>query len=190
VLGLIEVLIEKYCRCEEFIVTVDPDTYREALARFPAGVTIVTTRGRDGRPYGFTASSFCSVSMSPPMVLVCLARSANSYPVFASSERFAVNMLRTHHTDLAMRFAGKRRDKFADGSFARGWNGSIVLEEALATLECSVHSRHDAGDHMILVGEVEHVLLPGEAEAGGSPAVYVDRHFAGVCTGQGACLQR
>lgn len=155
---------------------LDREVFRDAMARFPAGVTIVTTHDEEGRPHGFTASSFCSVSLEPALVLVCLARTANCFPVFASNPRFAISILPESRVDLALRFAGKSDDKFADGGFTRTPSGSMVVEDALAVVECVVDSRHDAGDHVILLGEVERVSLAGN----GSPAVYVDRGFARV----------
>ncbi|MGH3932189.1 MAG: flavin reductase family protein [Pseudonocardiaceae bacterium] len=158
--------------------SVDSTAFRDAMARFPSGVTIVTTHDESGRPYGFTASSFCSVSAEPPLVLVCLAKSANSYPVFARNGRFAISILQADHVPLARRFASRNVDKFACGGFVRTPRGAIVLEEALAVVECSVHSRHEAGDHMIMVGEVEQVLLADRRP----PAVYFDRAFSTICS--------
>ncbi|NYF59549.1 flavin reductase family protein [Micromonospora purpureochromogenes] len=158
---------------------VDPAAYREAMARFPSGVAIVTTHDEDGTPYGFTASSFCSVSLDPPLVLVCLARSANSFPVFQRSRHFAVSFLRSHHVDLAKRFASKSPDKFGAGGFVRTDGGATVLREALAAVECVIDSRHVAGDHVILVGGVQRVVLPDD----GSPVVYFDRGFRALCGG-------
>ncbi|MFC4049890.1 flavin reductase family protein [Actinomadura syzygii] len=168
-------------------MAAEPDAFREAMARFPAGVTIVTTHDQDGTSYGFTASSVTSVSMSPPLILVCLARTANCFPMFARTEHFAVSILRPHHAELAMHFAGKHPDKFARGGFTRTGAGSTVVETALATIECSAYGRFDAGDHVVLVGQVEHLHVPdGPTE----PAVYVGREFATLCTGRGACLNR
>ncbi|MGH3912824.1 MAG: flavin reductase family protein [Pseudonocardiaceae bacterium] len=157
---------------------MDSTEFRDAMARFPSGITIVTTCDESGRPHGFTASSFCSVSAEPPLVLVCLARSANSYPVFARNGRFAISILQADHVPLAQRFASKNADKFAGGGFVRTPRGAMVLDEALAVVECSVHSRHEAGDHMIMVGEVEQVLLADRRR----PAVYFDRTFGTICS--------
>lgn len=159
-------------------VPFEPAVYRQAMARFPTGVAIVTTDDEDGTPYGFTANSFCSVSLDPPLVLVCLARSANSFPVFARARHFAVSILRADHVELAKRFASKSPDKFAPGGFVRTAGGATVLGQALAALECGIDSRHLAGDHVILVGAVYRVLL---ADAG-RPAVYFDRDFRRLCT--------
>ena len=157
---------------------VDPSEFREAMARFPTGVAIVTTHDEDGTPYGFTASSFCSVSLDPPLVLVCLARSARSCPVFARNRNFAISILQSTHVEFARRFASKIPDRFAAGGFIHTPRGSIVLEEALAVVECSVDSLHEAGDHVIMVGEVDQVSLAEQ----GKPAVYFDRGFRTLCS--------
>ena len=159
--------------------SVDPSAFRDAMARFPSGVAIVTTHDEDGTPYGFTASSFCSVSLDPPLVLVCLARSSRSYPVFARNQRFAISILRSSHVDIAQRFASKViSDRFGPGGFVRTYRGSIVLEEALAIVECSVDSRYLAGDHAIMVGAVDQVFLAEQ----GRPVVYFDRRFRALCS--------
>lgn len=95
--------------------------------------------------------------MEPPLALVCLARTANSFPVFDSCGEFAVSVLREDHTDLAMRFARKSADKFAGGEFVRTARGATVLDGAVAVVECTVHERYPAGDHIILLGEVQSV---------------------------------
>lgn len=148
------------------------------MARFPSGVTIVTTQDETGKPHGFTASSFCSVSVEPPLVLVCLAKAANSYPVFARIDRFAISILRADQADLARRFANRNVDKFGCGGFVHTPLGSVVLQEALAVVECSVVSRYEGGDHVIMVGGVEQVALTDRNH----PAVYFDRSFSTVCS--------
>lgn len=103
--------------------TVAPQEFRAAMGRFPSGVVVVTTRCQDGTPRGFTASSFCSVSLEPPMVLVCLANSAESAASFARCDRFAVSVLSPVHRSLAERFATKGADKFASGGLRLGPGG-------------------------------------------------------------------
>ncbi len=154
----------------------DPDGFRAAMASFPTGVTIVTTHDPEGLPYGFTANSFCSVSLEPPMVLVCLAKAAHSFPVFSGCRQFAVSILQAHHTELARRFASKRADKFAQGRFVRTTNGLTVVDDAVAVLECDLHQQHEAGDHVILVGLV-HTVRMAPAR---TPVLYVDRSFGTV----------
>ncbi|WP_240509416.1 flavin reductase family protein [Streptomyces agglomeratus] len=153
-------------------MTATPSELRAALACFPSGVTVVTTRDDRDRPRGFTASSFCSVSLDPPLVLVCLARTADSFPVFLHCGHFAVSVLRPWHEEVARRFASKSADKFGGGWAAHTLGGLPVVPDALCTLECAVYDRHEAGDHLILIGEV------GIAAAGdGEPMVYYGRAF-------------
>jgi flavin reductase ActVB len=146
--------------------------FKEALAQFPSGVTIVTTRDAAGSPHGLTASAFCSVSLVPPLVCVCVARSARCHPVFACRDEFAINFLRPEHADLARRFARTGGDKFAHGPFRHTDRRMIVIRDALAVLECVVHSRHAAGDHTMLVGEVRRAQL-----SAGEPLVFFNRAF-------------
>lgn len=151
---------------------VDAEAFRSALSRLAAGVAVVTTVDADDRPQGFTASSFCSVSLEPPLVLVCLATSANSYPAFSSSPYFAVSVLHDGQAELAARFATKSGDKFARGGFDLTPDGLPVAEEALAVLRCAVHDRYLAGDHLILVG-----LVLDTRPGTGRPLVYAERAF-------------
>jgi flavin reductase ActVB len=154
---------------------LDPAAFRAAMASFPSGVTVVTTRDAAGRPHGFTASSFCSVSLDPPLILVCLARSANCFEAFRDCARFAVSILQPQHTELAQRFASKTADKFAYGRFTTTASGLVVVDDAVAVVDCSVHRRVEAGDHIIMVGEVHEVRL-----GGGTPVVYLNRGFGTV----------
>lgn len=153
----------------------DTELFREAMAGFPSGVTIVTTTDEDGRWWGFTATSFCSVSMDPPLVLVCLARGAECHPVFERAERFVVHVIHPEHSDLALRFATRGADKFSDAGFTTDERGLPVLERASSVLDCTGHARHDGGDHTILIGRVERTRL-GEHE----PAVWFRRGFRGL----------
>lgn len=146
--------------------------FKDAMATFPSGVTIVTTTDAEGRWWGFTATSFCSVSMDPPLVLVCLSRNAQCYAAFEQAERWVVHVVDPGDTDLALRFATRGADKFADTGFTADGRGLPVLDRACVTLDCRVHARHPGGDHTILIGEVEHTTLRP-----GTPAVYYKRGF-------------
>ncbi|MBK1787137.1 flavin reductase family protein [Prauserella cavernicola] len=146
--------------------------FREAMASFPSGVTIVTTADPVGRWWGFTATSFCSVSANPPLVLVCLSIGARSHPVFARATRWLVHVIDPADSDLALRFASKSTDKFADSGFIVDGQGLPSLERAVVRLECATHARHPGGDHTILVGRVEDAHLRS-----GTPAVYYQRGF-------------
>lgn len=150
----------------------DTRSVREALAKYPTGVTVVTTVDRAGLRWGFTASSFTSASLQPPVILVCLARSARCHPAFAETEAFAVHVLAADQEDVALRFAQHERDKFEPFEFDEGFRGVPVLRSALAVLECLIMSRVRVGDHTVLLGEVcEAAARPGE------PALYFDRAF-------------
>jgi flavin reductase ActVB len=131
-----------------------PEAFRAALARFPSGVTIVTTRDEPGEPWGFTASAFSSLSLDPPLVLVCLDRGANCHPAFSVAQRYAVNILTPAHEALARRFATKDGDKYSDGSFALEPGEPPVLRDAAAVLWCDAEDLVPAGDHTILIGRV------------------------------------
>lgn len=156
----------------------DPSAFREAMASFPSGVTIVTTADAAGRWWGFTATSFCSVSMEPPLVLVCLAETAECHPVFARAARWNVHVVHPDHTDLALRFATRGADKFAGGGFVTDEHGMPRLEQACATLGCATHERYAVGDHLVLFGQVESARLGGHA-----PAVYYRRGFRRLAGG-------
>jgi flavin reductase ActVB len=138
---------------------MDQDEFKQAMARFPAGVTIVTTRDAEGTAWGFTASSFSSLSLEPPLVLVCLADGADSAPAFADCERMAISILAGEQEALALRFARKDVDKFVDGGWHDGPDGVPVIDGARAVLSGPVAARHPGGDHTILVLRVDAVEL-------------------------------
>lgn len=132
-----------------------PASLRVALGRFATGVTIVTARAANGRLVGLTASSFNSVSLSPPLVLWSLARSAASMAVLAAGSHYAINVLSAQQRDLAERFATKGVDRWAGVRYRDGVSGAPVIEGAVAVFECFNRSRYEEGDHVIFVGEVE-----------------------------------
>ncbi|MER7668275.1 flavin reductase family protein [Kitasatospora sp. NPDC096128] len=148
--------------------------FRAAMARFAAGVVVVTTLDDGGLPRGFTASSFCSVSLDPPLILVCLANSADSFAAFDSCGHFAVSVLGPEHQPLAETFATKGADKFASGGLSRTPGGLPAVAGALVELDCEVYARHPAGDHTILIGRVSDARL-GEGPV--TPAIYYEKSF-------------
>ena len=129
--------------------------FRSALGMFATGVTVVTARNASGAPVGLTANSFNSVSLSPPLVLWSLARSAGSMPAFERGSHYAINILAADQRELAERFASKSIDRFADLDFRDGAGGAPVIDGAAAVFECFNRSRYEEGDHVIFVGEVE-----------------------------------
>jgi flavin reductase (DIM6/NTAB) family NADH-FMN oxidoreductase RutF len=132
-----------------------PAEFRRVLGHFATGVTIVTTSDSDGRPTGLTASAFSSVSLDPPLVLVCVDHKSQSHGPLVDRGRFAVNILSTAQEALSRKFATTRLDKFDGVPYRLSALGLPVLAGALAHLECVTVSTHVEGDHTILVGRVE-----------------------------------
>ena len=135
-------------------VEINQMELRKALGAFVTGVTVVTTCEADGTPRGFTANSFTSVSLDPPLVLVCIATSALSYPVFQACGHFAINILAEDQTETSSIFASKAPDKFDRAAWRKGAGGSPIIEGAAAWLACAMHDQVEAGDHAILIGRV------------------------------------
>jgi flavin reductase (DIM6/NTAB) family NADH-FMN oxidoreductase RutF len=133
---------------------IDPIALRRAFGTFVTGVTVITTRDQDGTPRGMTANSFTSVSLDPPLLLVCVGKSASSFQAFNSAGSFAVNFLHEGQVDVAAIFASKSPDKFQAATHDRIHTGAPILTDSLTWFDCSVHNRVDAGDHVILIGQV------------------------------------
>lgn len=133
---------------------MDKKQYRNALASFPSGVTIVTVFDAQGDPWGLTANSFTSVSLEPPIISVCIAKSGRVFPTLQDSNTFAVNILSTDQRDLAMHFASNTENRFDGTPWTVNADGAPLLPDASAQLDCIVHARVDAGDHEILLGRV------------------------------------
>ena len=132
----------------------DPRTLRDALGCFATGVTVVTCVGDDGRPAGLTVNSFTSVSLDPPLLLVCLAKEAASAAPLTQADSFAVNVLQTGQQPASIRFATRDEDRFGTTPWSRGEGGAPILEESLGVFECERYAVYDGGDHHILVGRV------------------------------------
>jgi flavin reductase (DIM6/NTAB) family NADH-FMN oxidoreductase RutF len=146
---------------ETQIDAIDPKLFRQLLGCFPTGVAIVTTNDADGRPVGLTCNSFSSVSLEPPLVLFSLRKASSLLPTFIEAGSFAINILSQSQDVLSGRFASSRiADKFEGVAWRRGPLGTPLIDDCLASFECSVHARHEAGDHEIFIGEVRH-MAPG-----------------------------
>lgn len=133
---------------------IDPIALRKAFGTFVTGVTIVTTYDADGNPRGMTANSFTSVSLDPPLLLICVGKSAASYEAFCQTESFAVNFLHEGQVDVSGIFASKTADKFGSVRHHRVHTGAPILADSLSWFDCTVFNRVEAGDHVILIGEV------------------------------------
>ena len=136
-------------------MSVTPDEFRSVLGRFPSGVTVVTTKGSDGSDEGMTVSAFCSVSLNPPLVLICIEKNASAYEALTAASGFVVNILAAAQEQIARRFAIVDIDRFEGVGYSRSQNGFAVLDDVLGVIECATFAKHDAGDHTIIVGEVE-----------------------------------
>jgi flavin reductase (DIM6/NTAB) family NADH-FMN oxidoreductase RutF len=161
-------------------MALTPTEFRTALRNFAAGVTVLTTRDKDGRPSGLTAIAFTSVSLDPPLVLVCVDHGATAHPAFRAHGRFAVNVLRREQEALSRRFAASGGDKFDGVPCHAGTTGLPLLDDALATLECRVVEAHEAGDHTIFIGAVEAASV-----GAGRPLVYFHGGYHGLAADAG-----
>ncbi|MNQ13209.1 p-hydroxyphenylacetate 3-hydroxylase, reductase component [compost metagenome] len=154
---------------------IEAKELRLALGNFATGITIVTTQDDRQQPIGVTASSFNSVSLSPPLVLWSIAKSAYSYTSFAQAEHFAVHVLGADQAALSDRFARASTDKFAGLNAATGLGDVPLLHGCLARFECATEHRYDGGDHMIIVGRVLRLNLPDPQR---EPLVFFKGNYA------------
>ena len=137
-------------------MSVDPDTFRSVLGRFASGITVVTSRDGNGKDGGMTVNAFCSVSLIPPLILVCVDHVASMHAMIVAAPHFAVNILAADQEHISRRFSGPDEHKRFDGlGYSRGTMGVALLDEALAHIECRRISQHEAGDHTVIIGEVE-----------------------------------
>jgi flavin reductase (DIM6/NTAB) family NADH-FMN oxidoreductase RutF len=148
---------------------------REAMGRFATGVTVVTTVDADGRPAGCTVSAFCSLSLDPPLVLVCVDRGRRMHGLLAAASGFAVNVLAADQRDVATVFARNPEDRFAGLVTSRGSSGGVLLGGAVAHVECAREDVLGGGDHVIVVGRV-----CGLATFPGEPLLYAGGAFLDV----------
>ncbi len=156
---------------------IDGRAFRDALGRFATGITVITTRGTNGKPEGLTANSFGALSLEPPLVLWCLAKSAPSMPAFEACSHFAINVLGAGQRDLSHRFATPAADKFDGIAWSEGLGGAPVFDGCLARFECHHDRRFDGGDHLIFVGRVERF-----AQSSGEPLLFNGGRY-GVAAG-------
>ena len=134
--------------------------FRQVVGVFPTGVTLVSARGRDGVPWGLTVNSFTSVSLDPPLVLVCIDRASSTHAPLTDAPTFTVSILGADQAELATRFAfDPSESRFRDGEWRYESDGALVPEGAAAWLACDLDAVHEAGDHSILVGRVRSMGL-------------------------------
>ncbi len=151
----------------------NPQDLRRALGAFATGVTVVTTIDSVGQPRGFTANSFTSVSLDPPLVLVCVAKAAPSCSVFSNTEHFAINILAESQRAVSASFSSKDGKRFSEINWQKGSTGSPLIEEVVAWFECVKHDTVDAGDHFILLGRVVDYQYTSKTPIGYCRGAYV-----------------
>lgn len=152
---------------------LDPRALRRAFGTFATGVTITTARDVAGAPVGFTANSFTSVSLDPPLLMVCLAETASSFPVFRDAGFFAVNVLGEEQREASTRFATKGADKFSAVRWRPGGTGAPLIEGSVAWFDCRTERIIPAGDHAILLGRVRDFGFTDGAPLGYCRGAYV-----------------
>ena len=154
---------------------VTSDDFRRACGRFATGVAIASVMDAQGTPHGLTVSSFTSVSLEPPLILVCLGHEVTSIDLFRSARHFGINVLSENQQELSERFARKGYDRFDGLEWERGTTGVPLLKGTLATMECKVEQRITCGDHDILVGSMVAANV-----ADGEPLIYFGSRYRGL----------
>lgn len=154
---------------------VDDAQFRQLLGRFATGVVVITLTTPDGRPHGMTANSLASVSLRPPLLSVAIDRGATMHDLITQSDQFVVNILSSQQEALSRRFADPHDDRFDGVGYHVGQRGGVLLDGALAHIECIRHTTLEAGDHTLVVGRV----VAG-ATADGHPLLYYRGGYTGL----------
>ncbi len=155
------------------MTVLDLRALRDAFGCFMTGVTIVTTFDEEGMPLGFTANSFTSVSLDPPLLLISIARTSRNYPNFARAKDFAINILSEGQREVSATFARPVEDRFASVEWRKGPHGSPIIKGVSAWFDCTVYQIVEAGDHALLIGRIEAFEATQEAGLGYYRGAYV-----------------
>lgn len=154
---------------------VDHALFRQLLGRFATGVTVVTARTAGGKPVGMTASSVASVSLDPPLLLVCVDRQHDMHPALESGTRFVLNVLAADQEWLSRRFAGELEDRFDGVGYQENKDGIPLLDGTLAAIECTKHATVPGGDHTVFIG-----LVTGGTATDRRPLLYYRGGYAAL----------
>lgn len=130
------------------------NTFKQIMGSYPTGVTIITTLSENNIPVGLTANSFASVSLDPLMVLWSIDRKVSSFEIFCNTGHFAVHVLASDQAEACWAFAGKEPDRFSKVNWTLSENKLPIISGVLGVMECQTSQKIDAGDHVILIGEV------------------------------------
>ena len=141
---------------------MDLQELRSVMGHFATGVTVITTMDKAGTPFGLTANAFTSLSLNPPLILVCIDKGVQCYSCFEESKIFAVNLLNEDQEELSRRFATKGIEKFAGIEWHKGRHGVALLDGAIGYIECKVARSYEGGDHTIYVGEIVNAAASGD----------------------------
>jgi flavin reductase (DIM6/NTAB) family NADH-FMN oxidoreductase RutF len=157
------------------LADIDSRLFREVMGQFATGV-VVATGCHDGMPYGFAVQSFVSLSIEPPLVALCPAKSSTSWPRIRDSGSFCINILRDNQQELCDAFARSGGNKFADFEWRTGASGSPLLKGVLAHVDCELEVEHDAGDHTIAIGRIVDLTSNGD----GKPLIFYKGGFGKI----------
>jgi len=144
------------------IMALDPKEIRNVMGHFATGVTVITTKDKTGKPFGLTVNSFTSLSLNPPLLVVCIDKTVDCYSCFEESKLFGVNMLSEQQEELSRRFATKGIEKFEGIEWHMGENGVPLLDGTIGTIECNVAQSCEGGDHTIFLGEIVSATASGD----------------------------
>lgn len=159
----------------ETAMAIDQRHFRNVMGTFATGVTIVTTVV-NGSPHGITANSFSSVSLDPPLVLFCLGKSSTNFDAFMTTDNFAINILAAGQDALSTHFAMFEGDRFEGSTWSTWETGAPILDGIVSAADCQLEIRHDAGDHVIIVGRA----LRAEVVSEVAPLLYHRGRYAGL----------
>ena len=154
------------------------ERFRQVLGHLPTGVTVITAHHAEG-PVAMSANSVTSVSLEPPLILFCPAKSSTTWPRIRQSGRFCVNIFGAQHEEISRRFAARGVDRFAGVAWHSRPAGP-ALDDAVAWIECTIDAEHEAGDHLIVVGAVDRLDV---REDGGEPLVFFRGRYGSFAAG-------
>lgn len=153
------------------------DSFKEAMSNYPTGVTVVTAIDENDTPIGLTVNSFASVSLDPLLVLWSIDKRVSTYDTFTKIDQFAINILGDDQADIASLFASRHQDRFANCDWHQSEHQLPIIKDAIASLQCKTFKRVEAGDHMILIGEIIEIEVEKKL-----PLLYHDRKMGAFPT--------
>ena len=154
---------------------MDPHDFRRCCGQFATGIAVACITGPDGSPHGLTINSFTSVSLAPPLILICIGHESALRDLFRQQARFGLSFLRAEQRDLSIQFATRGRDRFQGVNWHTGPSGVPLLSDSLAAMECAIEQTITAGDHDILIARVAHASVHG-----GHPLLYFNSAYAAL----------